>query len=258
MTRKPKVGISMKLYQNLPEQAIEYAKIMKNLLLNEDAVEVFYLPTATSLYPVANELNDSSILYGSQNIAPEANGAYTGEISIEALKELNCSLVEIGHYERRTIFQENNKMIADKITLTLEYGLSPILCLGEVTRQIDSVKLKSIFYDDLNECLAASKKNLYSSLIIAYEPFWAIGKEKAADADYVHRSHQLIRECLTELLDETTAELITIIYGGSVSKNNAYQLTQHKDVDGLFVGRFGHDPNQLLSIVDEVKRAKKY
>lgn len=257
MTRRPKVGISMKSYQTLPREAVSYAESFEKLLGDEKEIDIFFLPTAVSLYPAAKVLKDTSILYGIQNIGPEANGAFTGENSVESVKALNGSLVELGHYERRTIFRESTDMIAKKVALVLEQGLSPILCIGEEEKLSDKKQLKKVLKSDLESCLKYSDESKFSNLMIAYEPFWAIGKSDAADPEYVHESHRLIRELLEELFGSSKAEKVHIIYGGSVSKDIAYDLANNEDVDGLFVGRFGHDPKKFKMIVNEVKRAKK-
>lgn len=256
MERKPIVGINMKTYQPLPNQAVSYAQSFLDLMGSEKDIDIFYIPTAPLLYPVSKILKNSSIQYGAQNCGPTDSGSLTGEIAIDSLEALQCSLVIVGHYERRNLFFESKDMIANKVKLALKRDISPILCIGEEEKILDLTIRKEIFQKDMEECLKGIGSKEVSNLIIAYEPFWAIGKEESADPEYVHDSHQLLRDILVETFGEEYGEQALIIYGGSVSQSTAYDLANHKEVDGLFVGRFGHVPKRFQQIVEEVKKAK--
>lgn len=208
------------------------------------------------LYPVAMILKDSEIGLGSQNIAPAANGAYTGEFSIESLKEMNGSYAEIGHIERRTIFNETDDMINQKVRLALDYGVTPVLCIGEVMKTDDYQEIKDLMKKQLFLDLFQIEGKKAEKIILAYEPAWAVGKTCAASAVHVQQVHGLIRECIKELYDRQTSEKIRIIYGGSVSQENVKLIVSDENVDGVFVGRFGHHPKQYASIVETVKKVK--
>ena len=253
---KPLVGISLKIYQNKIAEAVNYAQSISQLTNGETDLELFILPSMGVIYPVAQALHnrENVIGLGAQNIAPIANGALTGEFSIESLVDLQGHYVEIGHYERRTYFHEDNELINQKIQLTLKNQLVPLLCIGEA-QQTTGTALKTAFKKILAADLANISPAQLATLIIAYEPYWAIGKAAAAQASYVAVAHTMIREALAELIGPT-ADNVRIIYGGSVSKDTAGSLVNNPNVDGVFVGRFGHDPQNFAEIVQIVKQVK--
>lgn len=256
MKRKPIVGISMKIYQNKIDDAVNYAKSVSNLERDEKQVDLFLLPSLGTIYPVSKALleNNSIIKFGAQNIAPIKNGAMTGEFSLESLIDMGGSYVELGHYERRTFLQENDEVINTKVQLAVQNNLIPILCIGEPQKE-DSQNLEKTFTNMLNSDLANIDPQKLNNMLIAYEPYWAIGKEEAANADYVANVHHIIRKVLQNTLGNVSQN-IRIIYGGSVSKNSAKEIANSEDVDGVFVGRFGHDPNNFKKIIEEVKKAQ--
>lgn len=256
MGRKPLVGISLKIYQNKIAEAVNYAQSISQLTNGETDLELFILPSMGVIYPVAQALHnrENVIGLGAQNIAPIANGALTGEFSIESLVDLQGHYVEIGHYERRTYFHEDDELINQKIQLTLKNQLVPLLCIGEA-QQTTGAELKTVFKKILAADLANISSAQLATLIIAYEPYWAIGKAAAAQASYVAVAHTMIREALAELIGPT-ADNVRIIYGGSVSKDTAGSLVNNPNVDGVFVGRFGHDPQNFAEIVQIVKQIK--
>lgn len=255
MKRKPLVGISMKLYKNVSNDMIDYATHLKESFQSPETVDVFLLPSMGTLHPVADALKNSSILYGSQNMAHIKNGALTGEFSIESLLELGGTLVELGHYERRTFLHETHDLINQKVRLALSHGVSPIICIGE-PEGLDEEAATAHLMDQIESAFNGCEPSSLTSAILAYEPYWAIGQAEAASPLHVHRMHNLIRGILTDLYNKETAQGIRMIYGGSVSKDTAGDILNHEDVDGVFVGRFGHDVNQFMEIVRLVKDSK--
>lgn len=255
--RKPIVGMSLKMYHNLLKKAADFAENINQLVGEEEEIEQFLFPGMGTLYPVSLKLKGSMIGFGSQNIAPAANGAYTGEFSIESLVDMGGSYVEIGHSERRSLFHETDEMIADKVQLTIESGLIPVLCIGEPKESTNFEWIKSFLENQLSMDLQKIAKEKLKTVIIAYEPVWAIGAANAASAEHVAKIHTLIRESLSNLFGTEAAEKMRIIYGGSVSKDNVSAIVLNENVDGVFVGRFGHDPKNYQAIVESVKTIKK-
>lgn len=256
-SRKPIVGMSLKMYHNLLKEAADFAESIDQLVGREESIEQFLFPGMGTLYPVSLKLKESLIGFGSQNIAPAENGAYTGEFSIESLIDMGGTYVEIGHSERRSLFHETDEMIADKVQLTIESGLIPVLCIGEPKETADFEWIKSFLENQLSTDLKKTAKEKLETVIVAYEPVWAIGAINAASADHIAKIHTLIRESLSHLFGTETAEKIRIIYGGSVSKDNVNSIVSNENVDGVFVGRFGHDPKNYQAIVETVKTIKK-
>jgi triosephosphate isomerase len=254
--RRQIVGISYKTYVNSIEDACRLATQIVNLTGEESEVEQVIFPSMGALYPVAQVLKDSYISLGAQNISPKKNGPYTGELSIESVIEMGGKFVELGHAERKSIFKETQDMINQKTKLTLELGLSPFLCMGEEDRQEDEALLYNTFASQISLSLKDVDPEFISHTVLAYEPFWAIGKPVAAESEYIHKSHRIIRKALKDLFGEEISEQVRIIYGGSVSKESAPSIMNDENVDGVFIGRFGHIPENYKDIVQIVKSAK--
>ncbi|MGX6962669.1 triose-phosphate isomerase family protein [Vagococcus xieshaowenii] len=254
--RKSIVGISLKNYQNYITEACEFSKEVVKEIGNENQVEQFMFPSLGVIYPVSIELMDSSIGLGAQNIGFEANGAFTGEFSVESLIDMGGKYVEIGHIERRTIFKESNDIINKKLKLALRNGVTPVHCIGELEITEDYCLIKQVLKKQLSLDLATIDREDVKKIIFAYEPAWAIGKAQAASSTHVHKVHHLIRKCIEELYDKKTSDTIRIIYGGSVSLENVEEIVSDDNVDGVFVGRFGHNPKNYALIVKLVKKIK--
>ncbi|WP_077605015.1 triose-phosphate isomerase [Oceanobacillus sojae] len=254
--RKPVVGISYKTYVNTIDKATALVKALTEVTENEKEVEKFVFPSLGVVYPVAQALRGSEIAFGAQNISPYENGAYTGEVSIESIIDMGGTYVEIGHAERQSIFHETLDMIHLKTKLTLEKGLTPVLCIGEGEQLNNKSERKQVLKEQIHASFGEIDASFIEKIILAYEPVWAIGKAEAADAAYVHQTHELIREIVKETYNAKSAEAVRIIYGGSVSKDNVFEITTHNDVDGVFIGRFGHDPANYKQILDTVKQIK--
>jgi triosephosphate isomerase len=254
MKRKPIVGMSLKIYVNRMEEAKTLAKEMKKRLGQMEDLDLFLIPSMGTLYPVAEILKDSAIRYGVQNIAPKAQGAYTGEFSIESAEDLSCSLVELGHAERKALFRETPEMINEKVHLTLHYHMWPIVCIGEREK---GEGRKEALKDQILSYMKGISPERFKDIVLAYEPEWAIGQPEPAEASYVHESMALIRDIVREHFGEKASSAVRLIYGGSAKKETALEIAQSEDVDGLFIGRFGHEMDNLEAIVRNVRKAKE-
>ncbi|WP_124059077.1 triose-phosphate isomerase family protein [Vaginisenegalia massiliensis] len=243
------VAISFKNYINNRQKMRSYIDNILQYEFDSSELEIILFPSMGTLETCAAELDHSEINFGSQNICPNKNGAFTGELSIESLLDLGGKFVEIGHYERRVFFHEDNHMINLKCQLALNNGIFPFLCIGE---DKDCDNLKSDLKAQLVVALAGINQEQVKNIVIAYEPWWAIGQKEAADINHISLAHRIVREILTEMFDKNTAESIRIIYGGSVSEETAATIIEDKNVNGLFVGRFGHNPEAFLRIADAV------
>lgn len=253
--RRPIVGMSMKIYRNLEIEEAEYCNRIVDLFGDEEGLDLFYCPSLGVLHVAAGILKGSRIELGAQNIAAISEGALTGEYSIQSLIDKNGKYVELGHAERRMTLNESDYLINRKLLLTLENGLIPLLCIGEYVKS--SAELRSRHMEEqLAKALLGVGLEQIQNVIIAYEPVWAIGQAVSAEPDYVHESHTIIRSLLCKHYGSDIASQVRIIYGGSVSSENARDLISNVDVDGLFVGRFGHVPEQLFSIISSVREIK--
>lgn len=251
--RKPVVVMSWAMRQNREVEAVNFAEQLVELLGNDNSIEKVLLPSMGMLYPVSKILWNTNIHLGAQNISAYASGAHTGEYSIESLLDIKGDYVELGHWERRHYFNETDSTINQKLRLTFEKGLKPILCVGEVDHTEDFSEIESYLYLQLFNDLYAVQKEDIKQLVIAYTPIWAVNKSKAASAPHIHQVCGIIRKVLTKLYDVSAAEKVRIIYGGAVSPENATLIVRNKDVDGVFVGRFGSNPVRYAEVVKEVQ-----
>lgn len=247
--RKRIVGSSWKMHINSIKDGVNLANQIKELVGYIEDMDVFILPTFPMINFIADVFNGSKIGWGAQNVCFEEKGAFTGEVPIKILKELGCRYVEIGHAERRALFNESDEIVNKKVKLCCNYNLVPIICIGETKEDLDNkvqnIRIKTQVLWALNGLKEEDIKNI----ILAYEPVWAIGQEEAAKADYVKDMHKFIRGIIAEVYGAETAEAIRIIYGGSVSPESAKVLSKYKDIDGLFIGRFGLNAENFKSIV---------
>ena len=254
MKRRPIVGINLKIYINTMDKATGLAELVKERFKDIRDADIFFIPSMGTIYPVSKALQGSNIIYGVQNIASIENGAMTGEFSIESAEDLGCTMVEIGHAERKRIFKEDYSMINEKVKLTLNHNMIPLVCIGESEPGDERAEALK---EQIVKILSNIPHDQLFKVVLAYEPEWAIGKDKPAETSYVHESHRMIREILSKAYGTEVKDAIRIIYGGSVKKENALDLAGHPDVDGLFIGRFGHDINNFEEIVNLVRKAKE-
>lgn len=245
--KKKICGASWKMHKNTLEEVSYFCETVKEHPVFS-TIEAFILPSFVFIPFVSEQLSSSKLGFGSQTIAFLEHGALTGEVSPTALLEFACKYVEIGHAERREHLNETNSIVNQKVKLALHYGMIPVVCIGENKQEKDSGVGDVVILEQIEwVCKDIEVSNL-SKIIFAYEPVWAIGQQKGADSAYVEQQHSLIRRKLTDLSNETIAHNTRIIYGGSVNKENAKQFIQQKNIDGLFIGRFGLDPHQFIEI----------
>lgn len=219
-----------------PNEAAELAGGLMIELKDMEKVETLLCPPFTALAVVGQAIRGSRIALGAQNIYPKANGAVTGEISTEFLKELGCTYCIIGHSERRTIFKESDEFINDKVKFVLESGLRPILCCGETESERDQGIAEEVIRRHITKGLAEISADQMERVVIAYEPVWAIGTGRTAKAVDAEAMHKFIRGLLIGLYGQGVAEKIRIQYGGSVKADNAVELMSQPNIDGALVG----------------------
>jgi triosephosphate isomerase len=209
---------------------------------------VFLLPPFVAIDAVRDELAGSAILYGAQNVHHDDVGAHTGEISAPMLADLGCRIVEVGHSERRREQCETDELIALKVRAILRHEMWPLVCVGESGPERDGGHAEEVVLGQLATILGPLATADLASILVAYEPWWAIGAGSvAAPLDHVARLHGLIREWLTARGPEGSD--VPVLYGGSVDLANAAALLGTSGVDGLFVGRAALDPDVFARIV---------
>lgn len=258
--RRPLVGTSTKMYFDYA-QTQTYAREVARLA-NADArfpltdasgaqaLDIFVLPDFVSIVPIQSLLHTSTTEFwvGAQDTFDEDRGAYTGEVSPVTLAQAGCRLVEIGHAERRARFGETDAWVARKAAAIVRHGMTPLVCVGEKSdrQDVDAA---------VDECWAQVRGVFDTlaptdALVLAYEPVWAIGQAEAASAAYIVAVTTALRtRCLAANRARPSSSL-RLLYGGAARAGLFEHI--HQGVDGLFLGRFAHDPAQFLQTVYEV------
>ncbi len=211
-------------------------------------VDIAICPPAIYIDYTSRCLVAANISIGGQNIAEEPNqGAFTGETSVEMLKDLGCQYVILGHSERRTIYGETDAQVAEKVKVAMKAGVTPILCVGETLQERQSGVMESVIATQLTAVLDVVGVAAFENVVIAYEPIWAIGTGVTASPEQAQEVHAFIRSELAAL-DSTVAEKVIIQYGGSVKPNNAEELFGQPDIDGGLIGGASLDANDFMAI----------
>ncbi len=228
------------------------------LELGEDTdVDVVVVPPFT-LLPVCSELvgESASVKLGAQNMHPAKNGAFTGEINAQMLRDLYVRYVVVGHSERRHLFGESDHFVGEKVRAAHEASLRPILCVGETLEQRAADKVQEVINRQLAGGLEGIGAKEMQETVIAYEPVWAIGTGHNATPEQAQEVHAHIRGVVAELFDQATADRVRIQYGGSVKPDNAAELMLNADIDGALVGGASLDPRSFAGIVKAARAAR--
>ena len=232
------------------DEARDLLNEIRSAKIDFNKVDVLVAPPFTTLQLAHALLTETNILIAGQNMHWESKGAFTGEISPLMLKESGCSHVILGHSERRALFFETSDIVNSKVDAAIETGLIPIVCIGETLKEREDKKTFDIIRTQLNESLKTSRKlgNLSQSVILAYEPVWAIGTGKTATPEVAQEVHLFIRRWLIENFNHHTGETIRILYGGSVKPDNIKELMLQPDIDGALIGGASLKADSFLSI----------
>ena len=232
--RKPFMAGNWKMYKTVKE-AVELAGNLAEALASEKK-KVMIAPPFTALAAVHEVLKDSNILLGAQNMGPVEEGAHTGEISVKMLKDVGVSVVILGHSERRHVYKEPDHLINEKVKLALANRMEVILCVGETLKEREDGIPENVVENQLINGLEGLQQKQLDSIIIAYEPVWAIGTGKTAMPEDADKMHSYIRKILEKRFSKKTAENMIIQYGGSVKQGNVRELMNMENIDGALVG----------------------
>jgi triosephosphate isomerase len=212
-----------------------------------DDREVLVCPPYTALHAVGERLRGSGLLLGAQDVHPEAKGAYTGAIAPGMLRDVGCRYVIVGHSERRQLFGDDDAVINRKVRAVLAAGMHPILCVGETRAQRDAGDATAVVVGQVRDGLAGVEAT--DTLVVAYEPVWAIGTGATATPDDAQQMHATIRAVLVEWGAADVAARVRILYGGSVKPDNIDELMACPDIDGALVGGASLQPEGFARIV---------
>ena len=248
--RKPMIAGNWKMHLNLSESSQLVMAIAENIS-NTERVDVLVAPPFTNLGVVKKAIGGSGMFLAAQNMHWENQGAYTGEVSPRMLLEVGCTHVILGHSERRGLFKETSDMVDRKAKAAVLSGLKPIVCIGETLEEREAGKTFEIIRTQLDESLKTfmEEKALPSSLVLAYEPVWAIGTGKTATPAQAQEVHRFIRDWMVDKFGLKTAESIRVLYGGSVKPENIKDLMSETDIDGALVGGASLKADSFVSII---------
>ncbi|HTA13135.1 MAG TPA: triose-phosphate isomerase [Solirubrobacteraceae bacterium] len=251
-SRTPLIAGNWKMHKT-QEQAEEHIQALLPRVSALDGVDVAICVPFTDLNAMVDSARGSNVEVFAQNMHQEAEGAYTGEISAEMLRELDVRGVVLGHSERRELFGETDRALAVKVPAALAAGLVPILCVGETEQERDNDDTDRKLRQQLREDLANVPGERLGELVIAYEPIWAIGTGRVATPEQAQEAIAFIRALVADR-DKQAAEHVRVLYGGSVKPENAAELLALPDVDGALVGGASLDAQAFAEIVAAAAR----
>ncbi len=234
MARKKIIAGNWKMNKT-PSEAVELVNLLKDLVKNDD-VDVVYCVPAIDIVSVVEATKGTNVAVGAENMYFEESGAYTGEISAAMLVDAGVKYVIIGHSERRDYFKEDDVLLNKKVKKAFEAGITPILCCGESLEQRELGVTMDWIRLQIKSDLAGVTADQVKSMVIAYEPIWAIGTGKTATSDQAQEVCKGIRDLIAEIYDTDTAEAVRIQYGGSMNAGNAAELLAKPDIDGGLIG----------------------
>ena len=251
--RRPIIAGNWKLHKTISE-ARDLVRELREGLADLSDCEIIIAPVFTALAPLAIEIAGSHLQLAAQNCHPATSGAYTGEVSALLLKDAGCTSVIVGHSERRQIFGETDTFINAKVKAVLAAGMQAIFCVGETLEERESGAMFDVLTRQVRDGLAGLDPGAMSSVVIAYEPVWAIGTGKVASVEQAQDAHVFIRGLLAGLFAGKVEEETRILYGGSVKPDNVDGLMAQEDIDGALVGGASLKAEEFIRIARFTRR----
>ena len=246
--RYPFIAGNWKMYKTTAE-AKKFAEEFKKIYVPSDVRVAIFAPY-TQLAALAEEFKGTGIGVGAQNVHYEKEGAFTGEISIPMLAEIGVEYCIVGHSERRQYFNETDETVNLKAKALLAAGITPIICVGEDLYQREHDFQDKLVAEQVANALDGIPAEDVKKIVIAYEPIWAIGTGRTATPIQANHMCEVIRDEITNLYDEDTADEVVIQYGGSVKPENATEILNMEEIDGALVGGASLDPAKFIEIVN--------
>lgn len=226
---------------------------VKGSIPSNELVESVVCAPALFLQKLVENTEGTELKVGAQTMHFEESGAFTGEISPVALKDLNVEYVIIGHSERREMFNETDETVNKKTHAAFKHGLTPIVCVGETLEERESGKTNEIVTTQVKKALEGLSEEQVKETVIAYEPIWAIGTGKTSSAEDANEVCSEIRRTVSSTFSEAAADRVRIQYGGSVKPSNIKEFMAQPDIDGALVGGASLEPASFLQLLEAVK-----
>ncbi len=248
--RKLLIAGNWKMNGSLP-LAKEMLCSLKQALSSNDRIESMLFPSFVHVAQMVEMAKDSGIMIGAQNVSEKGKGAFTGEVSLNMLSEAKVKHVLLGHSERRSVYHESDELIFDKTRKAIEQGFHVVFCVGESLVQREAGKTHEVVETQLK--LILNDVALLTHITIAYEPVWAIGTGKTATPKQAQDVHQYIRSKVASV-DSKRAQVMQLLYGGSMNASNATDLLAQEDIDGGLVGGASLNVNEFLGIIECIRQ----
>lgn len=248
MSRKHIVAGNWKMNNNLSETQALLAALKDKK--NTGDAQVIVAPTSINLHAAVTTLQDSEIQVAAQNMHQAESGAYTGEISASMIKNVGIDTVILGHSERRAYFHESDELLTQKVNTAIAHGITVIFCFGEELEDRKNEKHFDVVESQLKNGIFHLTAAQWSHIVLAYEPVWAIGTGETASPEQAQEMHAFIRKTVSNSYDATTADQVSILYGGSVKPGNAKEIFSKPDVDGGLIGGAALKADDFFDIVN--------
>ncbi len=237
-----------KMYKT-PAETHAFFETFKPLVAGTAHCDIVICPPFPDLHAAIKEAAGSNVAIGAQNLYWGREGAVTGEVSGHMLQAIGCQYVIIAHSERRQYFGETEADVVRKTQAALEFGLRPIVCVGERLEERESGRTEDVLEEQFDGNIRAPESEDFAKIVIAYEPVWAIGTGKTATPQIAADAHLLIRKKVAAKFGGEAAKTVRILYGGSVKPDNVTRLMSEEEIDGALVGGASLDPNSFAAIV---------
>jgi triosephosphate isomerase len=251
--RTPFIAANWKMFKTVHE-AVAFVKEFRGLVKDMTDVEIVVAPPFTALHAVAEAARSSNVGVAGQTMHWEREGAFTGEVSAGMLQEAGAEYVILGHSERRRLFHETDETVNRKLVAALGAKLTPIVCIGETLEEREANQTLAVLDRQIKQGLDGLTGDHLASLVIAYEPVWAIGTGRNATPEQAGDAHAHIRTRIRQWFGGPAGDQCHVIYGGSVKPDNIHTLVLHADVDGALVGGASLD---VRAFADMVARSRQ-
>jgi triosephosphate isomerase (TIM) len=246
--RTPFIAANWKMFKTVHE-AVVFVKEFRSMVKDIDDVEIVVAPAFTAVHAVAEAARNSNVGVAGQDLYWEREGAFTGEVSAAMLREAGAEYAIIGHSERRRLFHETDETVNRKLMAALGAKLTPIVCIGETLEERERDETLTVLDRQIKQGLDQLTGDQIASLVLAYEPVWAIGTGRNATPEQAGDVHAHIRGRLRQWFGGHAADQCHVIYGGSVKPDNIHELVMHRDVDGALVGGASLEVRAFFDIV---------
>ncbi len=243
------VAGNWKMHKNA-EETEDLLNTLIDKLPTDKEVQIIVAPTFVNLASAVDHLEFTNIEVAAQNMHQAENGAYTGEVSADMLKSIGVNTVILGHSERRSIFNETDAIIAFKVDKALQHNMRVIFCFGEELKDRQNNQHFNVVENQLRDGLFHLDKASWESIVLAYEPVWAIGTGETASPEQAQEMHLFIRETVRKAFGNDVADDVSILYGGSVKPDNAKEIFSKPDVDGGLIGGAALKADDFAAIVN--------